>query len=100
LLRATTRSYDLAGRLGGDEFAVLIDSRTGRAEEVSTRLADALTRPFMIDGHKLRLGASIGQAVLPIDADDPDGLLRCADAAMFGVKRETRARALDPAGRR
>ena len=101
-LSACTRSEDTVARLGGDEFAVLIDSRTGPgyAEEVSARLVAALTRPFMIDGHQLRLGASIGQAVFPIDADDPDGLLRCADAAMFGVKRETRARALSPAGRR
>jgi diguanylate cyclase len=73
---------------------VLIDSQTaaGDAEEVSDRLAAALTRPFMIDGHQLRLGASIGRAVFPIDADTPDGLLRCADAAMFAVKRDTRGR--------
>ena len=49
----------------------------------------------MIDGHQLTLGASIGRAVFPIDADDADGLLRCADATMFGVKRETRGRTLN-----
>jgi diguanylate cyclase (GGDEF)-like protein len=93
-MTACTRSDDTVARLGGDEFAVLIDSRTaaGDAEEVSERLAEALTRPFMIDGHELQLGASIGRAVYPIDADTPDGLLRSADAAMFAVKRSTRAR--------
>jgi diguanylate cyclase (GGDEF)-like protein len=98
-MAACTRSEDTVARLGGDEFAVLIDSSTaaGDAEEVSDRLAAALTRPFMIDGHQLQLGASIGRAVFPIDADTPDGLLRSADAAMFGVKRSTRARALGPA---
>lgn len=97
-----TRSDDTVARLGGDEFAVLIDSQTaaGDAEEVSERLGDALTRPFMIDGHQLRLGASIGRAVYPIDADTPDGLLRAADAAMFAVKRSTRADAAYPARRR
>jgi GGDEF domain-containing protein len=50
-----------------------------------------LSKPFMIDGHQLRLGASIGRAVFPIDAEDPDGLLRCADTAMFAVKRERRS---------
>ncbi len=86
-------------RLGGDEFAVLIDSSTapGDAEDVSDRLARALTDPFRIDGHRLQLGASIGRAVFPIDADDADGLLRAADAAMFGVKRGSRARALNAA---
>jgi diguanylate cyclase (GGDEF)-like protein len=93
-LAACTRADDTVARLGGDEFAVLIDSQTsaGDAEEVSGRLAAALRRPFMIDGHQLRIGASIGRAVFPIDAEDPDGLLRCADAAMFVVKRSTRAR--------
>jgi diguanylate cyclase (GGDEF)-like protein len=97
-MAACTRSDDTVARLGGDEFAVLIDSQTatGDAEDVSDRLAAALTRPFMIDGHQLRLGASIGRAVFPIDADTPDGLLRSADAAMFAVKRSTRAVGLDP----
>jgi diguanylate cyclase (GGDEF)-like protein len=94
-----TRSDDTVARLGGDEFAVLIDSQTaaGDAEEVSDRLAEALTRPFMIDGHQLNLGASIGRAVYPIDADTPDGLLRAADAAMFAVKRSTRGPGLSSA---
>jgi diguanylate cyclase (GGDEF)-like protein len=95
-LGACTRADDNVARLGGDEFAVLIDSQTaaGDAEEVSDRLAEALTRPFMIDGHQLQIGASVGRAVYPIDADTPDGLLRCADAAMFGVKRGSRGRGL------
>jgi diguanylate cyclase (GGDEF)-like protein len=95
-----TRSDDTVARLGGDEFAVLIDSQTaaGDAEEVSDRLAGALTRPFMIDGHELRLGASIGRAVFPLDADTPDGLLRCADAAMFDVKRGSRVRRMAQVG--
>ena len=97
-MNSCTRGEDTVARLGGDEFAVLISSRTAPAdaEEVSDRLAAALTRPFVIDGHRLHLGASIGRAVFPIDADDADGLLRAADAAMFGVKRDTRARALVP----
>jgi diguanylate cyclase len=95
-LNAGTRADDTVARLGGDEFAVLIDSSTapGDAEDVSDRLARALTNPFTIDGHRLQLGASIGRAVFPIDADDADGLLRAADAAMFGVKRGSRNRAL------
>jgi diguanylate cyclase len=97
-LASCTRAEDTVARLGGDEFAVLIDSQTAPAdaEEVSDRLAAAVTRPFVIDGHRLHLGISIGRAVFPIDADDADGLLRCADAAMFSVKRTTYARALQP----
>jgi len=98
-LVACMRSEDTVARLGGDEFAALIDSQTavGDTEEVSARLARSLRRPFMIDGHRLQIGGSIGRAVFPIDAEDPDGLLRCADAAMFGVKRGTRARGFSDA---
>jgi diguanylate cyclase (GGDEF)-like protein len=92
-LASCTRAEDTVARLGGDEFAVLIDSNTAPtdAEDVSDRLAAAVTQPFVIDGHQLHLGISIGRAVFPIDADDADGLLRCADAAMFSVKRNARA---------
>ncbi|MGB8876253.1 MAG: sensor domain-containing diguanylate cyclase, partial [Solirubrobacteraceae bacterium] len=88
-LAGCTRSEDMVARLGGDEFAVLIDCQTtaADAEGVSERLAAALTNPFVIEGHVLRVGASIGQAVFPVDADDADGLLRSADAAMFRVKK-------------
>jgi diguanylate cyclase (GGDEF)-like protein len=88
-LAGCTRSEDMVARLGGDEFAVLIDCQTTAADAkgVSERLAAALTNPFVIEGHMLRVGASIGQAVFPIDADDADGLLRSADAAMFRVKK-------------
>ena len=98
-MTSCTRSEDTVARLGGDEFAVLIDSQAAPtdAEEISERLASALTRPFVIDGHRLQLGASIGRGVFPIDAEDADGLLRSADAAMFAVKRDTRARTLNPA---
>jgi diguanylate cyclase (GGDEF)-like protein len=93
-----TRPEDTVARLGGDEFAVLIGSNTAArdAEDVSDRLAQALTDPFMIEGHHLQIGASIGRALFPIDADGPDGLLRAADAAMFEVKRGSRDRALTP----
>jgi GGDEF domain-containing protein len=37
------------------------------------------------------VGVSVGRAVYPVDADDADGLLRAADAAMFEVKRSPRA---------
>ncbi len=74
----------------------MIDCQTTAADAagVSDRLAAALTHPFVIEGHELHLGASIGQAVFPIDADDADGLLRSADAAMFAVKRGAPARVL------
>ncbi|MFI6074657.1 putative bifunctional diguanylate cyclase/phosphodiesterase [Actinoplanes sp. NPDC051343] len=80
---------DLVARLGGDEFAVLLDPSTaGEAEEIGHRILAALREPFLIDGHAIGIGASIG-LVVP-EKDEPlsaDALLRRADAAMYSSKR-------------
>jgi diguanylate cyclase (GGDEF)-like protein len=80
---------DLVARLGGDEFAVLLDpSSAGTAEEIGHRILAELREPFLIDGHAIGVGASIG-LVVP-DKGEPlsaDALLRRADAAMYSSKR-------------
>jgi diguanylate cyclase (GGDEF)-like protein len=80
---------DLVARLGGDEFAVLLDHRAGEAELIAHRMLAALREPFLIDGHTIAVGTSIGM-VLPEPADaqlSADTLLRRADAAMYASKR-------------
>ena len=84
-LRGCTRSGDTVGRLGGDEFAVLIEHAAG-LERVSCRLQDAFCEPFAVAGRTLSVGASIGTAIFPDDAQSADELLRVADAAMYAVK--------------
>jgi diguanylate cyclase (GGDEF)-like protein len=88
-LQSSTRATDVVARLGGDEFAVLIDAPASPADgdSVRRRLESAFGDPVMLDGHELRLTASIGRAAFPDDADSADGLLRHADAAMFEAKR-------------
>lgn len=89
-LKGCTRSGDTVARLGGDEFVVLIREHTSpeEAEALGERLTEAFTRPFAVDGRQLTLGASIGRATFPADANTPEGLLRAADVAMFEVKRD------------
>jgi diguanylate cyclase (GGDEF)-like protein len=88
-LTSCTRSTDTVARLGGDEFAVLIGSQMTAegADSLAVRFADAFTDPFIVDGLELRLSASVGRAIFPIDANSADGLLRRADASMFAAKR-------------
>jgi len=88
-LMSCTRSSDTVARLGGDEFAVLIGTETSQSEAdlLAERLEGAFADPFQIDEHSLRLSASIGRAIFPVDADNADGLLRRADASMFAAKR-------------
>ncbi len=86
-LRGCLRSADTAARLGGDEFAVLVENLTepGGAEELAERLLGALQPPFTVDGHEVRIRASIGIAY---GTDEKLGvdLLRNADTAMYRAK--------------
>jgi diguanylate cyclase (GGDEF)-like protein len=88
-LRRCIRSDDTVARIGGDEFAVLMVGQTEPhlADLLAQRLAEAFAGPFVIDGHALRLGASIGRAEFPADAEGVESLLRSADAEMFEIKR-------------
>jgi diguanylate cyclase (GGDEF)-like protein len=88
-LTGCVRTSDLVARLGGDEFALLITTQTSPqdSDALAERLADTFLEPFVIDGRILRVRASIGRAVFPIDADSADALLRRADASMFEAKR-------------
>jgi diguanylate cyclase (GGDEF)-like protein len=91
-LNGCTRDADIVARLGGDEFAVLLPSADEQdIDRVSERIVAAFRNPFAIDGHRLRLGVSIGRSLYPVDAEDADGLLRHADAAMFVNKRAHQA---------
>ncbi|HEY3727629.1 MAG TPA: diguanylate cyclase [Solirubrobacteraceae bacterium] len=90
-LKSCTRGEDLVARLGGDEFAVLLSTPTADdVEKLGRRIAAAVAEPFGVGGRTVAVGVSVGRAVYPLDADDADGLLRNADAAMFEVKRRRR----------
>jgi diguanylate cyclase (GGDEF)-like protein/PAS domain S-box-containing protein len=88
-LRAILRADDTAARLGGDEFVILLESLAD--PQIATRLAqrflDLLSRPFLLDGHEVFVGASVGLAVTAAaDGIKPDELLRRADLAMYEAK--------------
>ena len=87
-LRNAVRSEDVVARLGGDEFVVaLFDiARREHAAMVARKLIAALDTPFLIDGHELRVGLSIGISVYPRDARQTETLLRMADIAMYRSK--------------
>jgi diguanylate cyclase (GGDEF)-like protein len=90
-VKSCTRAGDIVARLGGDEFAVLLSTSTGAdVERLAERIGAAVAQPFEVAGRPVGIGVSMGRAVYPSDADDADGLLRNADAAMFAVKRARR----------
>ncbi|MGX7705698.1 sensor domain-containing protein [Methylobacterium sp. Gmos1] len=78
-------------RLGGDEFAVVLRPTSRfRAGRLAGRLIEAVARDYEIDGKRVAIGLSIGIALTPTDGQDPEGLLRAADMALYRAKAEGR----------
>ena len=87
LLRAL-RASDTVARVGGDEFALLLGNADlqGATHAVS-KVLQALENPFVVEGHTLTIGASIGIAPYPEHGDSVSALMRRADVAMYEAKR-------------
>ncbi len=97
-LHDCVRENDTVARLGGDEFILLVsDAFEGAAAvTVAEKVIAELTRPLPIEDCQHLLGCSIGIALYPRDGEDADGLMRHADAAMYGAKRLGKNRYLMP----
>ncbi|WMW82246.1 EAL domain-containing protein [Undibacterium cyanobacteriorum] len=88
-LKSTLREQDVIARLGSDEFAVaVIDAkRHFDVGHVAQKLLQSFEAIFFVEGHELRLSASIGISMHPKDGQDAEQLLQRADIAMFRAKR-------------
>jgi diguanylate cyclase (GGDEF)-like protein len=87
------RHGDVAARFGGDEFAVMLRAVTeAQAEVVAGRIIRGVERPYQVGGEEVSVGASIGIALCESAQQDPEDLLRRADAAMYRAKRNGRGR--------
>ena len=90
---AACREDDLVARLGGDEFAIL-SGGLNHGEDASIlaeRMVSRISEPFLVDGHTIMIGASVGIAVAPGDGADTDTLLKNADLALYRAKDEGRS---------
>lgn len=90
------RQEDFAARLGGDEFAVIVEIPPEEAREVAFTVAERVRRQLQLsvpseDG-ELAIGATIGIALYPQDADSVAGVLHAADRVMYVGKRRGRNR--------
>ncbi|MGU3663615.1 putative bifunctional diguanylate cyclase/phosphodiesterase [Methylobacterium sp. A49B] len=82
----------VAARLGGDEFAMLVPVEHG--SEGLTRLAQAviasISEPVTWNQNDLKVGATVGVAIVAPDHADADAVLHAADLAMYQGKKDGR----------
>ena len=92
-LKSVVRAGDTVARVGGDEFVIVLENLFDdeHIERVMIALNDVFNPPFLVADEELRVGASIGRAVFPRDADTPAGLLKLADVAMYTSKEASRS---------
>ena len=94
-LSRVMRGDDLVARLGGDEFAIITTcaSDSYSLHAIAGRIISAVCAPYLINGHNIIIGASIGIAVIDRRAGDAADILRYADMALYRAKNEGRNRA-------
>lgn len=93
LLQQGVRRSDLVCRLSGDEFLIVLEefAEAGQIEPLMTKLQRLLAVDIPVhDDETIRIAASMGVAIYPDDHDTLDGLIRCADEAMYQVKQRGR----------
>jgi diguanylate cyclase (GGDEF)-like protein len=107
-LKHSLRRDETIARFGGDEFAILCEDLTDEQDAIAVgeRLLKSFGLPFQLPHGEAVSAASIGIAMAATPDQDPEDLIRDADAAMYRAKQAgggrlmlfdevTRQRALD-----
>jgi len=87
-LVATVREEDTVARLGGDEFMIALwdAGDAERAAKVALKVIEAVSQPYDIEGHAVRMTASVGVSIYPIHGGDAETLMKNADLALYESK--------------
>ena len=88
-LSATVREEDTVARQGGDEFMIGLwhISDDGQAAAVALKVIEAVSRPYVVEGHAVVITASAGVGLYPNHGTEADALMKSADAALYEAKR-------------
>lgn len=88
-LQACLRKSDTAARMGGDEFTLILEevADVEGCNLIAQKVLDTLSQVMEIEGHRIRVTASIGISLLTSESEDAATLLRRADIAMYHAKR-------------
>lgn len=91
-LQATIRESDVLARMGGDEFTLILRDVSGvlDASHIAEKIIHAMNELFLLEGHEINIGASIGVSMFPGDAEKAETLIKYADTAMYRAKEKGR----------
>jgi diguanylate cyclase (GGDEF)-like protein/PAS domain S-box-containing protein len=86
------RKTDTVMRLGGDEFVIMLPdvAEVEHIVNVAQKVLEAVRKPFIFHDHEIRITASIGISIYPEDGENVEMLLKCADLAMYYIKKKGR----------
>jgi diguanylate cyclase (GGDEF)-like protein len=87
----------IAARLSGDEFAVLLPDVEGREDAlvIAQRVVNNVGSPLSLGPLHLKVSASGGVTLFPLDGEDPDRLMNQADLALYRAKGQGRNQVCD-----
>jgi diguanylate cyclase len=97
LLRVVTRrigrflrSGETFARLGGDEFVLLLPNPMPADElaNLTNHLSRIVAKPVLVADREVSVTCSLGYSVYPQDGEDATTLLKRADSAMYGAKKD------------
>lgn len=88
-LTENARDMDTVARVGGDEFIFILNNidHPDNVARVASKIAESLSRPFVVQGKICYIGCSIGISIFPDDIECPETLVKMADDAMYVAKR-------------
>ncbi len=91
-LRGAVRRSDIVARVGDDEFVVaLARINSGiAATHVMSKIQQAMSQAYQVEGRELLITSSIGISVYPHDGATVEGLLKSANLAMYHAKAKGR----------
>ena len=86
------RVSDTVARLGGDEFVIVLDGIGSQNDVaiIAEKIITAMQEQVCIREHVITISTSIGIALYPNDSFDIDGVIKCADMALYKAKRKGR----------
>jgi diguanylate cyclase (GGDEF)-like protein/PAS domain S-box-containing protein len=91
-LKGVLREVDTVARFGGDEFVAVCESLpVGEDDALEQRIAAALDRPVVYDGHEIMIGASVGHARTTDPMVELTELIARADDVMYLQKQKRRS---------